>query len=451
MLFCINLYKLIIKNKKLMKKIFSILTILAVSLISLYTANQAKAVDYTLQQVQAHNTSTNCWVAINNKVYNLTNWINQHPGGASAIINLCGTNGTTAFNNMHTGNTTVAAQLNNYLIGNIIVADTTSPSIPNNLSANAISASKINLTWSASNDNVGVAGYTIFRDNTQIATTTATNFMNIGLNASTTYAYNVKAFDAAGNVSASSTTAIATTLATSTDATAPSAPTNLVAQVISASQINLSWSTSTDNVGVAGYAIFRNNVEIANVTGNSYNNLGLVASTTYNFHVKAFDAAGNLSTSSNLVSATTFGTTTPNDNLAPSVPQKLKAHVVSYKHINLKWKASKDNVRVVGYAIFRNGIQIATVKKNHFNNIDLTPGTTYTYTVRAFDAAGNMSADSNLISATTRIRYENTSRDHDDDDDCDKRESKYENKQAVKIEKLTEKFNEKIEKIKNKK
>ncbi len=283
-------------------------------------------------------------------------------------------------------------------------ADTTIPSAPSNLVANTISAYQINLTWTQATDNVAVTGYSVFRDGTKIADVTGPSYNNIGLTASTTYAYVVRAYDAAGNISNNSNTASATTLVSPSDTTAPSTPMNLLANVISASQINLNWSTSTDNVGVTGYAIFRDGTEIANVTTNSYSNIGLTASTTYAYTVRAYDAAGNRSAHSNTISATTLATPSNNDSTAPSAPSKLKAHVVSYQHVNLKWNKSKDNVKVKGYAIFMNGIQIATVKNPQYNVIRLTPGTNYTFTVRAYDAAGNMSTNSNTITVTTKTR-----------------------------------------------
>ena len=90
------------------------------------------------------------------------------------------------------------------------------------------------------------------------------------------------------------------------DTTLPSTPTNLTAAPVSSSQINLSWTASTDNVGVQGYKVYRNGVQIATVTsGNSYSDTGLSPSTTYYYTVSAFDAAGNTSAQSNSGSATT--------------------------------------------------------------------------------------------------------------------------------------------------
>lgn len=94
--------------------------------------------------------------------------------------------------------------------------DTTAPSIPAGLTATVVSSSQINLGWSASTDAVGVTGYIVFRNGTQVGTTTSKAYSNTGLTASTTYSYTVKARDAAGNMSAASAAVSATTQAGST-------------------------------------------------------------------------------------------------------------------------------------------------------------------------------------------------------------------------------------------
>ena len=89
------------------------------------------------------------------------------------------------------------------------------------------------------------------------------------------------------------------------------------------------------------------------------------------------------------------------DTVAPSVPTGLVATPVSTTQINLSWNASTDNVGVTGYQVFRNGQQIATTTTTSFSNTGLTPATTYQYAVRASDAAGNTSALTTAVSATT--------------------------------------------------
>ena len=72
---------------------------------------------YTMAEVSKHASSTSCWTAINGKVYDVTDWITRHPGGQRAILGLCGTDGSAAFNNQHGGQGRPAAELKQFLIG----------------------------------------------------------------------------------------------------------------------------------------------------------------------------------------------------------------------------------------------------------------------------------------------------------------------------------------------
>jgi cytochrome b involved in lipid metabolism len=74
---------------------------------------------YTLADIQQAKTASNCLTTINGKVYNLTNWINQHPGGDMAILSLCGTDGTAAFNNQHGNQGRPASVLQSYEVGTL--------------------------------------------------------------------------------------------------------------------------------------------------------------------------------------------------------------------------------------------------------------------------------------------------------------------------------------------
>jgi hypothetical protein len=104
-----------------------------------------------------------------------------------------------------------------------VQADTTPPTVPTGLTATAISSSQINLAWTASTDNVAVTGYNIFRGGVKIGTAPSTSYQDAGLMASTSYTYYVSAFDAAGNTSAQSAGASATTQASSGGGGIPSA------------------------------------------------------------------------------------------------------------------------------------------------------------------------------------------------------------------------------------
>jgi len=180
------------------------------------------------------------------------------------------------------------------------------------------------------------------------------------------------------------------------DTTPPSTPTGLSAAAISLSQINLSWTVSTDNVGVTGYGVFRNGLQVGTTSATTYSDIGLLAGTSYSYAIDAFDAAGNLSTQSASVSTSTLSDTT-----APSVPTSLSATPVSSSQVNLSWAASTDNVGVTGYTVYRNGSSIGSPATNSFSDTGLAASTAYTYTVSAHDAAGNTSAQSAGVSATT--------------------------------------------------
>ncbi|HEY2923210.1 MAG TPA: fibronectin type III domain-containing protein, partial [Candidatus Binatia bacterium] len=91
-------------------------------------------------------------------------------------------------------------------------SDTSAPSVPSGLVASALSSSQINLSWNAATDNVGVAGYRIYRNGVQIGTTSATVYQDTGLAPATAYAYRIAAYDASANVSGQSTQTSASTL-----------------------------------------------------------------------------------------------------------------------------------------------------------------------------------------------------------------------------------------------
>ena len=93
------------------------------------------------------------------------------------------------------------------------------------------------------------------------------------------------------------------------DSTPPSAPSNVKVTGTTSSSVSLSWSASTDNVGVTGYQVFRGGTQVGTTTGTSFTDTGLAASTQYSYTVTATDAAGNTSTPSSAVAATTQAST----------------------------------------------------------------------------------------------------------------------------------------------
>ena len=210
--------------------------------------------------------------------------------------------------------------------------DTTPPTDPTNLQLSAVSASQINLSWSASTDAGGLSVYRIqrcsgvscvnFSDLTSVPGN-QTTFQDTNLTASTSYTYRVRAEDTAtpANVSNYSTPSSASTLAPP-DTTPPTDPTNLQLSAVSASQINLSWSASTDAGGLSVYRIQRcsgvscvNFSDLTSVPGNqtTFQDTNLTASTSYTYRVRAEDTAtpANVSNYSTPSSASTLAPAKP--------------------------------------------------------------------------------------------------------------------------------------------
>jgi chitodextrinase len=283
------------------------------------------------------------------------------------------------------------------------------PTRPGNLVATPVSGSQINLSWTASTDNRGVTGYWVYRCQgscVRISTTvaTTTSYASTGLASGVTYRYEVLAVDAAGN---QSERAIAS--ATTFDVVAPSVPGGLTAAAASGSQINLTWAGSTDNMGVSGYVIDMcagagcgSFTQFVTTGSTSYSVTGLAAATWYSFRVRAYDAASNSSGYSSIASAMTVDTT------PPSAPGSLAASVSSGTQINLSWPAASDNVGVSGYLIERcqgsgcaNFSQIASTGATSHSVTGLTPATSYSFRVRAYDAGSNYGGYSPTASAVT--------------------------------------------------
>jgi hypothetical protein len=190
--------------------------------------------------------------------------------------------------------------------------DTTPPTAPGNLQANAPSGTRVDLTWTASTDAKGVTAYDVFRDGagTPIATVDGdvTAFSDTTVSSNTQYSYVVEARDASNNTSDPSNTAVVTT--PSSDTEAPTAPGNLLANAPNANRVDLTWTAATDNSGVIDkYDVYRNGSlnPIATVNGNltAYSDLTVSASTAYSYTVRARDASGNTSGDSNVAQVTT--------------------------------------------------------------------------------------------------------------------------------------------------
>ena len=283
------------------------------------------------------------------------------------------------------------------ITGTLSGPDVTPPSVPTNLIASGTTQTTTILSWNASTDNIGVTGYDVYQDGSFIVNVNSTNYQVSGLNPSTGYSFYVTARDAAGNTSGASNTVNVTTL-DPPDTEDPTAPTNLMANNTTSFTADLSWSASTDNVGVTGYDIYQDGGFIANVAGTTYNVTGLNPSTSYAFYVIARDAAGNSSLQSNTVNVTTEAFV---DTEAPTAPTGLSASNTTETTTDLSWNASSDNVGVTGYDIYQDGGFIANVSGTSYQVSGLGASTSYAFYVIARDAAGNSSTASSTINETT--------------------------------------------------
>lgn len=373
-----------------------------------------------------------------------------------------------------------------------LVQDNSPPSTPGTPSASAVTDRSLTLSWAASSDNLGVAGYRVYRNGSQIGTSPSASYNDSGLLPSTGYSYQVAAYDAAGNLSAVSGVLNIGTQAPDTQA--PSAPGAPVVSASSSSSLSTSWAAASDNYGVTHYQVLRNGSQVASVSGTSYTHSGLTPSTSYSLSVRAVDAAGNVSPSSPSTSASTAagnvatvyyklpsGWTSANlhyspnggswtavpglsmdpactgwrskvvnlgsatglqaafnngggswdsrnganyalgtgiqvvqngnggagtdpcaaDTTPPSVPGGLKAGAVTASSVPLSWNAASDNVGVTGYRVQRNGLQIGSTTSTAYTDSGVSASTNYSYTVTALDAAGNVSGAGGPLSVST--------------------------------------------------
>ncbi len=190
----------------------------------------------------------------------------------------------------------------------------------------------------------------------------------------------------------------------SPDTTPPLVPAAPALKSISQTNSNILWSPTSDNVGVTGYYVYRNQRKLATVVSPlAYSDSKLTPNTTYLYTLTAFDAAGNVSPMSSPLTATTLSYP---DKTPPSVPQGTAAIAFTDQQIDLTWQPSVDNVGVVGYEVYRGTVAnnitpLAVIPVNGYLVLTGNPSTTYYFQVDAYDASGNHSARSPVFSATT--------------------------------------------------
>jgi chitodextrinase len=200
--------------------------------------------------------------------------------------------------------------------------DTTAPSAPGNLRVTSKTDISVALAWDAATDNVGVTGYEVYKGSSLLATLPANQlaYTATSLTQNTAYTFSVKALDAAANRSAAASVNVSTNAsAPPPDTTVPTVPSNFHVTDYTSNSISLSWTASTDNVGVTGYELYRNNALIQTLaaTATSFTDPNLQPSTLYQYQIRAADAAANKSAFAS-ISQTTAGVSTPNPDIPPT-------------------------------------------------------------------------------------------------------------------------------------
>ena len=211
-------------------------------------------------------------------------------------------NGLYAYNGTSTFPTNSYGQTNYWvdvITSTDAVSDVTPPTTPTNLVATP-NNTFVSLTWTASTDTSGVARYSILRDGVPVGASTTPSYTDNGLTPSTTYTYTVIAYDTYNNASTASSPVNATT---TNDTTPPSVPIGLIASVVSATEMSVSWQPSTDNSAVDHYEVYRDGTLFGTTTVPVYLDSSVTAGTTYTYTAKAVDTVGNTSALSSGVSA----------------------------------------------------------------------------------------------------------------------------------------------------
>jgi chitodextrinase len=213
-------------------------------------------------------------------------------------------------------------------------------------------------------------------------------------------ALTTKAYDAAGNVSTDTHTVVVK----NDDMQSPTAPANLSATATAPTVVSLSWQAATDDQSVAGYAIMRNGLPLKSISAaTSYQDTTVLSNASYTYQLTAFDGVHNVSAASPKVQVKTPSAP---DAQAPSTPQQLKAVVAQNGQVNLSWQPSTDDQAVATYELYRKSnnaalTRIGEIAATSLGDARVDARTKYYYYVVAKDAAGNRSAPSNTVTATT--------------------------------------------------
>jgi len=271
--------------------------------------------------------------------------------------------------------------------------DILAPTVPGGLKVTNVKYRSLTLAWEPAADNVKVTAYEVRLNGATLGCVAGRSKAITDLLPGAACALAVRARDAAGNWSEWSEPLATHTLA---DTTPPSPPCELRACAVGATRFLLRWTPAKDNLKVTAYEVWIDGVRVGTSAIPVKAITGLRPGTRFDVAVRAGDAAGNWSTLSHSLAVTTTA-----DRTKPTAPSGLVAGAVDANGFTLSWTAAKDEVGVTGYEVLRNGISLGVVTGTTLRVTGLSPATTYTFKVRATDAAGNWSTASRALAVTT--------------------------------------------------
>ena len=251
------------------------------------------------------------------------------------------------------------------------------------------------MSWSPSLDDAGVAGYGLYREGGYAGSSPTPTFVFNGLACGTTYVFAVDAYDAVGNRSGKASVSASTSACASGN---PSKPVGLAKTGATQTSISFSWLPSSGDVG--GYDTYRDWQWFDDLTGTSTTVTGLSCGTSYVLGVQSYNSAHTFHSAIATLSASTAACPA-GDTQAPSVPTGLARTGSTASSVSLSWTSATDNVGVTGYGLYRDSASAGTSGSASTTVTGLTCGTTYSFAVDAYDAAGNHSAKSAAVSAST--------------------------------------------------
>ncbi len=261
------------------------------------------------------------------------------------------------------------------------LADAESPSAPSKLSFIDSNSTSIHIKWSGSTDNMSDCVYEVYRNGERIAVVSDTEFVDNGLIPHTEYSYYITACDASGNVSDPSNTLIAKT---NSEVSGLLQPTNLNFKIRSDGSVYLTWAAPVNSNNTVTYNIYRNGITVGTTKLTSY--IDKNAEQGYHeYYVEAVDE------NSSAVSVSVFV-----DNMPPAAPV-ISLGEIGDKRVVLNWTC-EDNVGIDHFELYKNGTFYRMLTNNRYVDTAVSSTNENSYYIIAYDASGNASEVSNIVS-----------------------------------------------------